>query len=54
LTTTTVEVKLKESANGRKVRSRIDHIDISDSTIDHERWIWTNSLFVWLVADGWC
>ncbi|CAN6269001.1 unnamed protein product [Urochloa humidicola] len=45
LATTTVEVKLKEAVDGRKVPVRIDHIDVSDSTIDDEGWIWTNFAF---------
>lgn len=45
LVTTTVEVKLEETAQGRKKPVEIDHIDISNSTIDHEGWIWTNFAF---------
>ncbi|CAL4923548.1 unnamed protein product [Urochloa decumbens] len=45
LATTTVEVKLEEAAQGRKRPIRIDHIDISDFTIDNKGWIWTNFAF---------
>ncbi|KAL6642772.1 hypothetical protein ACP70R_020953 [Stipagrostis hirtigluma subsp. patula] len=41
LTIATVEVKLEETAQGRKVPRSIDHIDISDSTVDQKGWIWT-------------
>ncbi|GJM91320.1 hypothetical protein PR202_ga07682 [Eleusine coracana subsp. coracana] len=46
LTTTTVKVKLEGSGPGKKKPLRIDHIDISKSTIDQKGWIWTNYCFV--------